>query len=193
MDEISQVKQAIAALEGQRIVLGDAVVDTALAPLREKLLLLQRQEASEQRRIVTVLFSDVSGFTAMAEHMDPEDVREIINEYFSRWTVCIEQYGGVLEKFIGDAVMAVFGLLTSREDDPENAIRAALAMRGELDDLNNRFKQVWGVELFMRVGIHTGPVVVRHWVSVKGKISSSWGIPSTWPAGYRPWQLAMAS
>jgi hypothetical protein len=56
MDEISQVKQAIAALEGQRIVLGDAVVDTALAPLREKLLLLQRQEASEQRRIVTVLF-----------------------------------------------------------------------------------------------------------------------------------------
>ena len=168
-DEIESLRRAITALEGQRSVLGDAVVDTALAPLREKLAALQPDLAVEQRKLVTVLFADLIGFTAMSEHMDPEDVREIVNAYFKRWTACIEKAGGVVEKFIGDAVMAVFGLSVTREDDPENAVRAALEMRQALAELNKEMEQSWGRQLEMRVGIHTGLVMVSFLGERKGQ------------------------
>ncbi|HEX9028844.1 MAG TPA: adenylate/guanylate cyclase domain-containing protein [Anaerolineales bacterium] len=160
MDETTQLTETIAALEAQRALLGDAVVDTALAPLRQKLASLQGQPAGEQRKLVTVLFADLVGFTALSTGMDPEDMREIVNAYFKRWAVCIEKYGGVVEKYIGDAVMAVFGLSVSQEDDPERAIRAALEMRQSLSGLNEDLNSAWGVQLAMRVGIHTGPVMV---------------------------------
>jgi class 3 adenylate cyclase/Tfp pilus assembly protein PilF len=166
MSEIEQLEQAIAALEAQRAVLGEAVVETALAPLKEKLaslrseLAVPEQSLGEQRKLVTVLFADLAGFTAMSEQLDPEDVREILAAYFSRWTAAIERYGGVVEKFIGDAVMAVFGLRIAREDDPENAIRAALEMRQSLEALNQELERKRSLQLAMRVGIHTGPVVV---------------------------------
>jgi class 3 adenylate cyclase/tetratricopeptide (TPR) repeat protein len=169
MDETDSIKHAIAALEAQRPLLGDAVVDTALAPLREKLELLQPRPSAEQRKLVTVLFADLVGFTAFSEHMDPEDVREIVNAYFTRWTTCIERCGGVVEKFIGDAVMAVFGLSTSREDDPESAVRAALEMRQALVELNNKNRESWGHQLEMRVGIHTGTVMVSFLGERKGQ------------------------
>ena len=138
MDEIEQLQKAIAALDSQRTTLGDAVVEAALAPMREKLAALQAQTAAEQRKLVTVLFADLAGFTAMSEQMDPEDVREVVNAYFKCWTTSIDEYGGQLEKFIGDAVMAVFGLSTAHEDDPERAVRAALAMRQLLATLNEQ-------------------------------------------------------
>lgn len=166
--EIDQLKQAIAALEAQRASLGDAVLEAALGPLREKLLSLQPQTA-EQRKLVTVLFADLVGFTAISTQLDPEELREILNRYFERWIACIEARHGLVEKFIGDAVMAVFGLPEAHEDDPESAIRAALEMRASLQELNQAFPAQYGVQLAMRVGIHTGQVVVSFLGERKGQ------------------------
>src|SRR5918992_4143003 len=82
-----------------------------------------------ERKVVTVLFADLVGFTARAETLDPEDVDAILRPYHERLRSELERYGGTVEKFIGDAVMAVFGAPVAREDDPERAVRAALAIR----------------------------------------------------------------
>jgi class 3 adenylate cyclase len=84
-----------------------------------------------------VLFADLVGFTARAEHLDPEDVREILDTYYARLRSEIERYGGVVEKFIGDAVVAVFGAPTAHGDDPERAVRAALAVREAVAELKS--------------------------------------------------------
>jgi class 3 adenylate cyclase/tetratricopeptide (TPR) repeat protein len=160
MSEIEELKNAIAALEGQRSILGDSVVEAALRSMREKLAALRPDPAIELRKLVSVLFSDLESFTTMSEKMDPEDVREILREYFAIWSDVVQQYGGVIEKFIGDAVMAVFGLKVVREDDAERAIRAALAAQKALEALNAELDRRHGLRLAMRVGIHTGLVVV---------------------------------
>jgi predicted ATPase/class 3 adenylate cyclase len=176
-NEIEQLGKAITALEAQRAILGDVVVDAALAPLRAKLFSLLETSSSgapileqttadagrmpaEQRKMVTILFADLAGFTAMSENLDPEDLRSIMDAYFHRWAACIDQYAGLVEKYIGDAVMAVFGISAAREDDPENAIRSALVMRSALEELNEGFERDFRVRLELRAGIHTGPVVV---------------------------------
>ena len=159
MNDLESVERAIAALEAQRDVLGSAVVDTALAPLREQRAALLTRSTAEQRKLVTVLFADVVDFTVLTGSLDPEDTRAIINAYFRRWHEQIDAHGGVVEKFIGDAVMAVFGLHQSHEDDPHRAIRSALAMRDALNELNGEFAHGQPT-LNMRVGIDTGEVVV---------------------------------
>ena len=83
----------------------------------------------EERKVVTVLFADLVGFTSRAEQMDPEDVRALLSPYYARLRVELERFGGTVEKFIGDAVMALFGAPIAHEDDPERAVRAALAIR----------------------------------------------------------------
>src|SRR5688572_25875421 len=118
VNELESIDRAIAALEAQRATLGDAVVDTALAPLQEKRAALAGRPTGEQRKLVTVLFADLVDFTVLSQALDPEDTRAIINDYFRRWHQHIEAHGGVVEKFIGDAVMAVFGLHQANEDDP---------------------------------------------------------------------------
>ncbi len=135
------------------------MVDTALTPLRETRAALIARRTAEQRRLVTVLFADVVDFTVLSRALDPEDTRTTINAYFRRWHEQIAAHGGVVEKFIGDAVMAVFGLHRSHEDDPHRAIRAALAMRAALAELNAEFAEGHPT-LVMRVGIDTGEVVV---------------------------------
>ncbi len=160
MDDIEQLESAILALENQRAVLGDVVADTAIASLQEKLAALKQKTGSEQRKMVTVLFADLVGFTSMAEKMEPEDVREVLEACFARWQAAIQQYGGLVEKFIGDAVMAVFGLSSSQEDDAERAVRSGLQMLHELEALNRRFEAEYGLRLAVRVGIHTGLAVV---------------------------------
>jgi class 3 adenylate cyclase len=159
-NEIEQIKKTITALEAQRTVLGDAVVDTALAPLREKLASLQPQPGAEQRKLVTVLFADLVGFTSLSEKMDPEDLGEVMSSYYACWSASVEKYGGVVEKFIGDAAVAVFGLTVAREDDAENAIRAALDMRQSFASLNEELKSARGLHLAMRTGIHTGLAMI---------------------------------
>lgn len=160
MQEISEIQHAIETLEAQRNLLGDAVVNTALASLRDRLRHLQAQTGTEQRRLVTILFADLVDFTALTRRLDAEDVREIVNAYFTRWTAAIERHGGVVEKFAGDAVMAVFGLIQSTDLDPIQAVRAALTMGRELALLNRRLEPQHGVRLQMRTGIHTGHAVV---------------------------------
>jgi class 3 adenylate cyclase/tetratricopeptide (TPR) repeat protein len=159
VDDLASVERAIAALEAQRSLLGSAVVDTALTPLHEKREALLARQGAEQRKLVTVLFADVVDFTVLSRTLDPEDTRTIINAYFRRWHEQIAAHGGVVEKFIGDAVMAVFGLHRAHEDDPHRAIRAALGMRAALAELNAQ-RAPGQPALVMRVGIDTGEVVV---------------------------------
>jgi class 3 adenylate cyclase/tetratricopeptide (TPR) repeat protein len=105
----------------------------------------------QERKVVTVVFCDLVGFTSRAESMDPEDVAAILRPYHERVRVELERYGGTVEKFIGDAVMALFGAPVAHEDDPERAVRAALAIRD--------FAVEEGLEL--RVGITTGEALVQ--------------------------------
>ena len=128
--------------------------------MRDRLRDLQAQTATEQRRLVTILFADLVDFTVLTRRLDAEDVRELVNDYFTRWTSAIERHNGVVEKFAGDAVMAVFGLLQSTDLDPIQAVRAALAMGRELELLNARLEPQYGVRLQMRTGIHTGHAIV---------------------------------
>ena len=93
----------------------------------------QAQESGAERRLVSVLFADLVGFTPFAEERDAEDVRDTLTRYFDLARELIERYGGTVEKFIGDAVMAVWGAPTAREDDAERAVRAALDLVGEAD------------------------------------------------------------
>ncbi len=122
----------------------------------------------EERKIVTVLFGDVVGSTAAASARDPEDIRLIMGRFFDLMRGEIERFGGTVEKFIGDAVMAVFGLPRAHEDDPERAVRSALAMRVRLRTLNDEFRPL-GLPLEMRVGINTGEVVADPQAAEKGE------------------------
>ena len=159
-DDLAAVERAIAALEGQRSVLGDEVVATALAPLLQRRAALVDQHGVEQRKLVTVLFSDLVDFTVLSGRLDAEDTRDVVSTYFARWQKVIDTHGGVVEKFIGDAVMAVFGLNQSWEDDAQRAARAALAMVADLADLNTDLRERYGITVAMRVGLDTGDVVV---------------------------------
>jgi class 3 adenylate cyclase/tetratricopeptide (TPR) repeat protein len=157
MNEHEQLEQAIAHLEAQRATLGDAVVEAALTPLREKLAALEAPlVAGQQRKQVTILFGDVSGFTPLSETMDPEVLSDTMNALWKRVDAAIVAHGGMIDKHIGDAVMALWGVDEVREDDPERAIRAALGMQAEVA----AFREAQGLPLAMRVGIHTGPVLL---------------------------------
>jgi predicted ATPase/class 3 adenylate cyclase len=113
----------------------------------------------EVRKVVTVLFSDVSGSTALGHELDPESLRRLMSRYFGRMESVLERHGGTVEKFIGDAVVAIFGIPLSHEDDALRAVRAAVEMRAVLDDLNEEFRQAWGVALETRTGVNTGEVI----------------------------------
>jgi class 3 adenylate cyclase/tetratricopeptide (TPR) repeat protein len=157
--ELTNLQTAIAALEAQRQALGDAVVNAALVPLYRQVEALRLQHSREQRRLVTVLFCDLVGFTHLAEGLDPEDVREVITTIFQCWSAVLRRHGGVVEKYAGDAVMAVFGLERAQENDPRNAVRAGLELGEETRRLRKELQARYGVDLRLRVGIHTGPVV----------------------------------
>jgi class 3 adenylate cyclase/tetratricopeptide (TPR) repeat protein len=174
MTDRDQIEQAISALEAQRSTLGDAVVDTSIAAMREKLAALTdadqanvaREEQllahSAQRKQVTILFGDLFGFTSMAGAMDPEDVSDLVNALWNRLDAVIVAYGGTIDKHIGDAVMAIFGAPIAREDDPERAVRAALAMQSEVhafvEEQNVEELNALANALKMRIGVHTGTV-----------------------------------
>jgi class 3 adenylate cyclase/tetratricopeptide (TPR) repeat protein len=114
---------------------------------------------STTRKTVTVLFCDVTGSTAMGEELDPESLREVIQRYFAEMGAAIERHGGTVEKFIGDAVMAVFGVPQVHEDDALRAVRAAVEMQAALDDLNDEVEREWGTRIKARIGVNTGEVV----------------------------------
>jgi predicted ATPase/class 3 adenylate cyclase len=115
--------------------------------------------AREVRKTVTVVFSDLKGSTSLGERLDTETLREVLTMYFAEMQAVLERHGGRVEKFIGDAIMAVFGLPTVHEDDALRAVRAAHEMQEVLSKVNARLEATWGVRLENRTGVHTGEVV----------------------------------
>jgi class 3 adenylate cyclase/tetratricopeptide (TPR) repeat protein len=113
----------------------------------------------EFRKIVTIVFSDLKGSTSLGEALDSESLREVMTRYFDAMRAELERHGGVIEKFIGDAVMAVFGLPKLHEDDALRAVRAAAGMQRALAELNDELERFWGVRLANRTGVNTGEVV----------------------------------
>jgi class 3 adenylate cyclase/tetratricopeptide (TPR) repeat protein len=114
---------------------------------------------TQVRKTVTILFSDVAGSTALADALDPETVRRVMGRYFDACRSVLEAHGGTVEKFIGDAVMAVFGVPLVHEDDAMRAVRAAFGIREELALLNETFEREHGVRIVVRTGINTGEVM----------------------------------
>jgi class 3 adenylate cyclase/tetratricopeptide (TPR) repeat protein len=114
---------------------------------------------SQERKLVAVLFADVSGSTGLGERLDPETLKEVMDAFFEAMKRAIEAAGGTVEKFIGDAVMAVFGVPMAHEDDATRALRAALGMRRELETLNRTLLEAHGLTLAMRIGVGMGEVV----------------------------------
>src|SRR4051794_4454270 len=120
----------------------------------------QAGASRESRRTVTVVFADMIGFTALGERLDQESLRRVMDGFYAAMRQAIEGQDGTLAKFIGDAVLAVWGTPSVREDDALRAVRAAEAMRESLAALNQDLERRWGVRVGMRTGVNTGEVVV---------------------------------
>jgi class 3 adenylate cyclase/tetratricopeptide (TPR) repeat protein len=116
-------------------------------------------EAPERRKLATLLFCDMSGSTAMGEQVDAESVRDMMSRYFDEMREAIERHGGTVEKFIGDAVVAVFGVPVAHEDDALRACRAAAEMQERLTALNDELERRFGNRIALRIGLNTGEVV----------------------------------
>ncbi|TMM33197.1 MAG: guanylate cyclase [Actinobacteria bacterium] len=113
----------------------------------------------EVRKTVTIVFSDLKGSTNLGEALDSESLREVMSRYFDEMRAVLEHHGGMVEKYIGDAIMAVFGLPRLHEDDALRAVRAAASMQDTLATLNVELKERWGVALTNRTGVNTGEIV----------------------------------
>lgn len=188
MSRKEELEHSIAALEAQRPLLGDAVIGPALEALRKELtaleppdtspdpgaalrrlipqtyaerLLATQGHAQPERRLVTILFSDVKGSTAMAETLDPEEVLEIMNGAFEFLIQPITRHEGTLARLMGDAILAFFGAPLAHENDPERAVHAALEIIAGAQEYAKRLEAERGISGFnVRVGINTGLVVV---------------------------------
>jgi class 3 adenylate cyclase len=130
-------------------------------------------EEQQERRIVTVLFSDLAGSTALGERLDPEDVRRVQAELFELLNAEVVRFGGMTEKFVGDAVLAVFGIPLAHEDDPERAVRAALAAHERFAAFAERVESRFGMAVGLRTGINTGNVVASRETAARGELMVS--------------------
>ena len=115
---------------------------------------------NEERRIVTVLFADLVGFTTLAEYMDPEQAKRLVDRSFARLVDDITDFGGRVDKLLGDGILALFGAPVAHEDDPERAVRAGLRMQETLARTMAHSTRDGAVDIRMRVGINTGEVLV---------------------------------
>ncbi|OQA23287.1 MAG: Adenylate cyclase 2 [Chloroflexi bacterium ADurb.Bin360] len=163
------LEQTIAALEAQRVTLGDLVVETALHPLREQLAALESAAAlgaqpgvalRGERKAITVLLADVKGSTDLAEQLPVEEWVEVMNRLFHLLENEIYRLGGEVNQFRGDGLLAFFGATVTHEDDPERAVLAALAMQQAATRYAAALLARRGITLQLRVGIHTGEVIV---------------------------------
>ncbi|MBP8003190.1 MAG: AAA family ATPase [Chloroflexi bacterium] len=159
-DQRSRLEQAILALNAQRAILGDAVVDDSVAALRQQIAQLTPATPGQQRKQVTILFADIPNFTAMSEMMDAEDVTILLNRFWRRIDKIITDHRGRIDKHMGDGVMALWGVDTAQEDDPEQAVRAALAMQQAIHRWATEPDIFGGLDFAMRIGINTGPVLL---------------------------------
>lgn len=182
--EIENLRATIAALEAQRGALGDVVTDTALAPLRERLDALDKQNApvlpSDERGLVTIFFSDIVDSSALAEKLDPEEWRRIVAQLHNRAGEIISKHHGQVIQYLGDGLLALFGAPEPGEFDAENAVRAAL----ELQAVVGAMRDAAGIKpaltpasaaapIQIRVGIHTGLVVLGELGSVHKEFTAT--------------------
>ncbi|HSH03580.1 MAG TPA: adenylate/guanylate cyclase domain-containing protein [Anaerolineae bacterium] len=160
MSTHEQLTQAIATLENQRAILGDTAVNAAIAGIQAQLDTLPQPATTDpQRKQVTILFTDIANFTALSETMDPEDVSHTMNTLWHHLDTIIHNHNGYIDKHMGDSVMAFWGAQQAHEEDPEQAVRAALAMHQAVTD------HAWTDDpnlptIQLRTGIHTGPVLL---------------------------------
>lgn len=126
-----------------------------------------------ERRVVTVLFADLAGSTALGEQLDPEDVRDLQGELFGVLHTEVERFGGTTEKFVGDAILAVFGIPQTHEDDPERAVRAALAAHDHFIAFADRVRTEYRAEVGLRIGVNTGEVVASREAAARGELMVS--------------------
>ncbi len=170
-----ELRHAITVLEAQRSVLGDQVTDVTVGTLQEKLAALEVKTAVSparrltQRKQLTILFANLTGFSGIADSVPDTHSLDVINLIWRRLDGAIAAHGGMVDKHIGDAVMGLFGVPVAAEDDPERAIRAALAMRAALSDFLNDAPDLPVdpasgapalADLHLRIGINTGPVLL---------------------------------
>ena len=111
------------------------------------------------RKTITVVFCDLAESTALGERLDPESLQRVMSQYFQRMRGVLERHQGTVEKFIGDAVVGVFGVPQLHEDDALRAVRAAVELQAALAELNKELERDWGVTLQLRTGVNTGEVV----------------------------------
>jgi class 3 adenylate cyclase len=137
--------------------------------------LVEAQAPSHQeRKVITVLFADLVGFTSRAEQLDPEDVRAFLSPYYAHVRLELERHGGTVEKFIGDAVMALFGAVVAHEDDPERAVRAAVAIRDWVREEQR---------LQIRIGVNTGEALI----TFRSRPAEGEGMAASPIGGAREW------
>ncbi len=160
--QIEKLRASIKGLEEQRSVLGAAIVDPALAALRQQLSALEEQAVAhaaqaipvEERRLVTILFFDIVGSTGMAEKLDPEEWRQVVQKVHTALGAAVSVHHGSVAQYLGDGLLAFFGSKEASEHDPENAVRAALDGQAAVANLPLPEK------IALRAGIHSGLVVV---------------------------------
>ena len=127
----------------------------------------------QERRVVTVLFADLAGSTALGRKLDPEEVRDLQGDLFELLHSEVERFGGTTEKFVGDAILAVFGIPQTHEDDPERAVRAALAAHDQFAAFADRVRAEYGAEVGLRIGVNTGEVVAGREAAARGELMVS--------------------
>lgn len=174
MRDVDPLQQTIQALERQRALLGDAVVDIALAPLREQ---LAQRESAQPRcgekvlKQASVLFLDVVGSTTLAQRLDPEEVSDVMDGCLQRCTEVVLGHGGKVLQYAGDSLLAAFGAETAREDDAERAVRAGLALLALGRRVGDEVRAQHDHDGFdVRVGVHTGTVLLGGGVDEGGTI-----------------------
>jgi len=138
-------------------------------PLRPFSETIQQDSTTGERKQATVLFSDLSGYTAMNENFDPEEVKKLMGRIFSEAGRIVEKYGGVVERFFGDEIMALFGVPKAHEDDPVRAVKAALELNQKITEISPEYEDRIGKPLSMHTGINTGLVVTGDEYIGKGR------------------------
>jgi class 3 adenylate cyclase/tetratricopeptide (TPR) repeat protein len=176
LSELQQIESAIAGLESQRALLGDAVADAALVPLRARRAALAGTlttpaSPAQTRRQVTILFLDIVGSTALSQQLDAEDIHAVMDGALARCTSIVAAQGGKVLQYAGDSLLAAFGADEAREDDPDRAVHAGLALLAEGRALGLEVLGRHGHRGFdVRVGVHTGDVLLGGGVDAEGSI-----------------------
>lgn len=171
--EVQQIETSIAALEAQRALLGDAVVDVAVAGLLAKLAALERESALPEQRLkqVSILFLDVVGSTTLSQRLDPEAISAVMDDALARGTAIVQAHDGRVLQYAGDNILAAFGADGAREDDAERAVRCGLDLLALGRQLGAEVLARHGHDgIDVRLGIHTGAVLLGGGVDAQGSI-----------------------